>query len=101
MQQPDPTKLMSLTTSPSRARKSFNWSPHSGLCPWAEQVARAQLVEIARLLAMVEDDLLIEIAQFVKHLSVLVAYMRDWLLEPLPYQLVQFLPRRGIAGCAR
>ena len=39
MQQPDPTKLMSLMTSPSIARNSFNWSPQSGLCPWAERVA--------------------------------------------------------------
>jgi hypothetical protein len=41
MQQPEPRKLMSLMTSPSIARKSLSWSPHRGLCPWAEQVGAA------------------------------------------------------------
>ena len=39
MQQPEPTKLASLITSPSTLRNNFNWSPQSGLWPCAEQVA--------------------------------------------------------------
>src|SRR5882724_12329368 len=38
MQQPEPTKLMSLIVPLSSARKSLSWSPQSGLWPWAEQV---------------------------------------------------------------
>ena len=61
MQQPEPTKLMSLMVSPSSARKSFNWSPQGGLKALRGAGGRGQFVEIPRLLAVVKDDLLIKI----------------------------------------
>ena len=55
-----PTKLMSLIMSPSSVRKSFNWSPQSGLCPCTEQVAAAMHGNSA-VSAVVKDDLLVKI----------------------------------------
>ena len=54
-----------------------------------------QFVEVPRLLAMVEDDLLIKVAQVVEH-----GYRSSPTLrvsfQPFPHQLVQFLAGRGV-----
>jgi len=61
MQQPEPTKLMSLMVSPSSARKSFQLVAAERVEALRRAGGRGQFVKIPRFPAVVKDDLLIEI----------------------------------------
>ena len=67
MQQPEPTKLASLMMSPSSVEKQLQLVAAKRIVPLRRAGRRRHLVEIARLLAVVKNDLLIKVVDVVEH----------------------------------